>query len=126
MPTLKRVEAFIAKVETNKHAEAIEEFYAENASMQENQTKPRIGKRNLVEHERKVLAATKKVTSTCMEPALINGEQVVIKWKFQFIWLNDTITEIEEVAFQLWENGYIIKEQFYYDPAQMIPKKMSK
>lgn len=126
MPTSKRVEDFIAKVETNKHAEAMEAFYAENASIQENQTKPRIGKVNLIENERNLLAQAKKVNSKCIRPVLINGDHVVIKWKFQFIWLNDTITEIEEVAFQLWEDEHILQEQFFYDPAQMVPKKLPK
>ncbi len=126
MPTQKRVEAFIAKVETNDHTAAIEAFYAENASIQENQTKPRIGKGNLIEHEKKMLAAAKKVSSKCIKPVLINGDHVVIKWKFQFIWLNDMVTDIEEVAFQLWENDHILKEQFFYDPAQMKPKTIAK
>ena len=37
MPTPATLERFIARVEESKHVEAIEEFYTENASMQENQ-----------------------------------------------------------------------------------------
>jgi hypothetical protein len=36
MPSPEVLNSFIAKVETNEHAEAIEQFYAANASMQEN------------------------------------------------------------------------------------------
>jgi len=37
MPNVGTLEAFIARVEQNAHAEAVEEFYTENSSMQENQ-----------------------------------------------------------------------------------------
>ena len=36
MPTRERVQAFIAEVEAGRFVEAIEGFYAENASMQDN------------------------------------------------------------------------------------------
>ena len=38
MPTTETLESFIARVEQNAHAEAVEEFYTEDASMQENQS----------------------------------------------------------------------------------------
>jgi hypothetical protein len=38
MPTAETLQRFIARVEANAHAEAIEEFYSANASMQENQS----------------------------------------------------------------------------------------
>ena len=53
MPTTATLERFIARVESNAHAEAIEEFYTENASMQENNAAPRIGRDALVAHFRR-------------------------------------------------------------------------
>ena len=47
MPTPDTLEQFIARVEQNAHAEAIEEFYTENSSMQENQAAPRTGGRSM-------------------------------------------------------------------------------
>jgi hypothetical protein len=40
MPTAATLERFIARVEQNAHAEALEEFYTMDASMQENQSRP--------------------------------------------------------------------------------------
>lgn len=122
MPTLQTVEKFIAKVESNKHDEAIEEFYTSDASMQENQSEPRVGRANLVENERKVLDRVKSMISTCIHPFFIHGDYVVIKWRFRFEWLNGTSTEIEEISYQYWENELIAKEQFFYDPSQRIAK----
>ena len=48
MPTADTLERFIARVEQNAHAEAIEEFYTSAASMQENQSAPRVGRDTLV------------------------------------------------------------------------------
>ena len=107
MPTLKRVEEFISKVETNKHDEAIEQFYTEDASMQENNSKPFTGKVNLVEKERNVLKKTKSVHSECIRPIFIKDDFVVIRWKFRFDWLDGTITEMEELAYQRWNKEFI-------------------
>jgi hypothetical protein len=41
MPTLENLERFIARVEQDAHAEAVEEFYAPDAFPQENQERPR-------------------------------------------------------------------------------------
>ena len=88
MPTTATLERFIARVESNAHAEAIEEFYTENASMQENNAAPRVGRDVLVAGERKVLARAASVTSTCMRPVFVNGDHVVIRWVFEFEWLD--------------------------------------
>ena len=46
MPTPETLERFIARVEENVHVEAVEKFYTANASMQENQSAPRLGRDN--------------------------------------------------------------------------------
>jgi len=55
MPTPETLEKFIARVEENAHAEAIEEYYTVNASLQENQATPRVGRDAHVAHERQIL-----------------------------------------------------------------------
>ncbi len=122
MPSLETVERFIAMVEDNKHDTAIEEFYTENASMQENQGEPRIGRDILVEGERKVLMGVKSMSSKCIRPVFINGDNVVIRWVFSFAWKNDTGTTMEEIACQRWEGERIAEETFFYDPAQRTAK----
>ena len=118
MPSDDILERFIARVEQNVHADAIAEFYAPNASMQENQSPPRVGRDALVEHERKVLARTRSVSSKCIRPVFVNGDYVVIRWRFQLDWLDGTFTRMEELAYQRWEGELITEETFFYDPAQ--------
>ena len=123
MPTSETLERFIARVEENAHAEAIEEFYTPNASMQENQKPPRVGRDNLVTCERAVLAKARSVTSACIRPVFVSGDKVVVRWVFNFEWPDDTATRMEELAYQRWEGERIAEETFFYDPSQTAPRK---
>ena len=122
MPSNETLERFIARVEQNAHAEAIVEFYAEGASMRENQAAPRVGRDVLVANERKVMARARSVKSSCIRPVLVNGDNVVVRWVFEFTWLDGRATRMEEIAYQRWENDRIIEEQFFYDPSQLIAR----
>jgi hypothetical protein len=124
MPTVETLERFIARVEANAHVEAVEEFYTEHASMQENQSTPRIGRDAHVANERNVLSKTKTLTSRCIRPIFVSGDRVVVRWMFRFEWLNGTATHMEELAYQRWEGERIAEETFFYDPAQRVPKKL--
>ena len=121
MPSPETLERFIARVEANAHAEAIEEFYAVDATMQENQSAPRSGRDALIANERRVLARARTVSSKCVRPVLVNGDRVVIRWVFRFEWLDGTVTRMEELAWQRWEGERIAEETFFYDPAQLVP-----
>lgn len=123
MPTTETIERFIARVEENAHAEACEEFYTADSSMQENQSPPRIGRDAHVANERKVMARAKSVSSTCVRPVFIHEDRVVIRWIFYFEWLDGTVTHMEELAYQRWEGECIAEETFFYDPAQRVPAK---
>ena len=123
MPTPQTLESFLARVEANQHVEAIEAFYTEQASMQENLGAPRVGRAALMASEAKVMARAQSVTSTCVRPVLVNGDHVVIRWIFQFEWLDGSSTRIEELAWQRWEGERIAQETFFYDPGQRRPER---
>jgi len=121
MPSNQTLERFITRVESNAHAEAIEEFYTPDASMRENFAEPRRGRDNLVATERSVLERTKSVKSKCVRPVFAQGNQVVIRWVFELAWKDGRRTRIEELAYQRWDGERIAEEQFFYDPAQLKP-----
>jgi len=66
MPSRERLNEFIAVVEAGDHAGAIERYYTEDASMQENAGPPRVGRELLVAHERGVLARMSHVYSKAL------------------------------------------------------------
>ena len=121
MPSAETLQRFVARVCENAHAEAIEEFYTEGASMRENLGVPRVGRDTLVANERRVLARAKSVRSTCVKPVFVDGPLVVIRWVFEFEWNDGRKTRVEELAYQRWEGERIVEEQFFYDPAQLVP-----
>jgi hypothetical protein len=121
MPSPQTLERFVARVESNAHAEAIEEFYAEDSSMRENGAPPRRGRDALAAHERKVLSRMRTVRSQCVGPVFVNGDHVVIRWVFEFEALDGKRTRIEELAYQRWEGERVAEETFFYDPAQLVP-----
>jgi hypothetical protein len=122
MPSQDILERFIARVEENKHAEALEEFYLEDASLQENHGEPRVGRAEAVAHEHKIFARAKSVFSKCVRPVFVNGDKVVIRWQFRFEWLDGSVMEMEEIAYQRWVGDKVAQEQFFYDPAQRLAK----
>ena len=122
MPAAETLERFIARIEENAHVEAIEEFYTKDASMQENQSPPRVGRDLLMARERAVLAKARSVQSTCVRPVFVSGDNVVVRWVFDFKWLDGTKMRLEELAYQRWEGERVAQETFFYDPAQRAPK----
>jgi hypothetical protein len=123
MPSPETLERFVARVESNAHVEAIEEFYTEGASMQENFEPPRVGRDTLVAHERRALSMAASVYSECVRPVFVNGDHVVIRWIFEFTGHDGSKRRIEELAYQRWVGERIAQEQFFYDPRQFAPRK---
>jgi hypothetical protein len=90
--------------------------------MQENQSPPRVGRDVLIARERAVLAKARSVQSKCVRPVFVNGDNVVVRWIFDFEWLDGTKTRMEELAYQRWDDDRIVEETFFYDPSQLTPK----
>jgi ketosteroid isomerase-like protein len=122
MPSPATLEAFIARVVSGAHAEAIEEFYTPDSTMQENQSPPRVGSDANAANERRVLAKVRSVHTTCVRPVFVNGDHVVIRWIFRFDRMDGSVMQMEELAWQRWEGERIAEETFFYDPAQTVPK----
>jgi hypothetical protein len=125
MPSPGTIEAFVAMVERNEHVQAIEAFYAPEASMQENDSAPRKGRELLAANEARVLARMRTVKSTCVRPVFVDGAFVVIRWIFEFEALDGKRTRIEELAYQRWEGDKVAEEKFFYDPKQLQPREES-
>ncbi len=119
MPSRAIVDAFVARVLSGAHAEAIEEFYAEDASMQENLDPPRVGRDKLVAGERATLARFKGVRTFIVGAPMVDGDVVMINWVFEFDKPDGGVLRIDEIARQEWRGDKIQRERFYYDPKQM-------
>jgi len=122
MPTAETLARFIARVEQGAHVEAIEAYYHADATMQENMAAPRVGRDALVANEARALSRARSVHSKCIGPVFVNGDHVVIRWHFRFEGHDGTVRDLEELAYQRWQGERILAEQFFYDPAQFVPR----
>jgi ketosteroid isomerase-like protein len=119
MPSRERVAALIARVEQGKYVEALQEFYADEATMQENGNSPRAGLKKLVEHERGVMGAFKEIRTLPVKTWIVDGDYVVINWVFEFTRADGARFRMDELALQRWRGDRVVEERFYYDPAQL-------
>lgn len=117
MPSRARLEEFIVVVETGDHAGAIERYYTEDASMQENAAPPRVGRDLLVAHERGVLARMSHVYSKAVS-SVVEGDNVAIHWIFELTDKTGKVRRVDEVALQEWRGDRIFRERFFYDPSK--------
>src|SRR3954452_18509692 len=101
MPSRALVDEFIAVVESGDHAAAIQRYYTEDASMQENAGPPRLGRDLLVAHERGILARTSNVYSRAMS-SVVKGDRVAVHWVFELTSRSASVHRVDEVAMQEW------------------------
>jgi hypothetical protein len=91
--------------------------------MQENQGPPRVGRDQLVAQERATMARFAQIGTELLEPPLIDGDRVVVRWRFTFTPAQGPAAAMEELALQRWSGERIAQEQFFYDPGQLRPPK---
>src|SRR5262245_56776926 len=116
MPSREIVDEFSAVVESGDHAGAIERYYTEDASMQENAAPPRIGRDRLVAHEKAVLSRMSRVESKCVA-SIVEGNNVALHWNFVMTDKSGKVRRFDEIALQEWHGERIFRERFFYDPA---------
>ena len=120
MPKRQTVQNFIALVEQAHYVEAIQQFYAPDASMQENSQPPRRGRDTLIAYERAVIAACSAMRTLPVDSWLVDGDFVVIHWVFEFTRLSGKIMRIDELTHQRWQGEKIVQERFFYDPVAAL------
>ncbi len=100
-------------LEQGKAMEAFELFYAENVTMQENETEPRSGKDFNREQCGGFVEMVPDLKLSVLRVAY--GDNLSIQ-EVLFDYTNEQGEKIvyPEVAVRQWENGLVVKEKFYY------------
>jgi ketosteroid isomerase-like protein len=119
MPHENTVQAFIALVQAGDYIGALEQFYYPDASMQENNDPPRIGRDTLIQHERQVMSLFSNIVGKCDGEPLVRGDTVAIRWRFAFTAPDGGSLSLDEIALQTWRGDRIAEEKFFYDPKQL-------
>lgn len=119
MPSRMSVESFVSLVELGKYDLAIELYYARNARLQEDPDPHRIGVGAMAKGESRRTTHHSRIEARRAGPYFIEGDNVVIRWIFEFTDGRGGRRRLEELAYQRWQGEHIAEERFYYDPAQM-------
>ncbi len=109
--------AFVDAVVNGDHADAIRDFYHVEASMQENDAEPRKGRDALIKHERAALARVQSIYTHPPSKVLVDGDSVVIVWRFDMTDREGITRRLDEVTLQTWQGDRILIERFVYDSA---------
>ena len=123
MPTRQRVQAFVALVEAARYVEALEGFYHPDASMQDNQDPPRLGRERLIADERATMARFASMKTDPVTDLFIDGDKVVLRWKFTLTTAEGPPMTMEEITLQRWAGDRIAEERFFFDPRQTRPQR---
>jgi hypothetical protein len=54
-----------------------------------------------------------------VQPFLIEGDTVAIRWHFEFEFSDGHSIILDEIAHQRWAGEKMREEKFFYDPKQM-------
>lgn len=110
-----------ALIENGETVKAIELYYAEHVTMQENEEAPRVGKEVNLAQEKKNVAGVKAAKCTLLRQVIDETQGLVFsEWQLIFTYPNDETYQITEISTQEWQNGLIIKEKFYYQKSFLI------
>lgn len=117
MPTRERVQDFIDRMVRHESLELMPDFYAEDATAQENGKPPRVGLQALMANEKKALD---RYTFESVRAAsfVVEGDRVAINWVLEMV-AGGRRFRLDEIAYQEWRGDKIVRERFFYDPAEM-------
>jgi len=102
-------------IEQGKTSEAMEKYYDENVTIQENDAPARTGKLLNLLNENDNIKKVKSIDARLKSYAINEDAEVIFsEWDFRFANLDGSITRLEEVSVQHWANGKIVHERFYY------------
>ena len=118
MPSKDQVTRLVRLVEANRILDAIDEFYDDDVSMQDNLEPPVVGKVANRERERAFFGGITVHRHDALSVA-IDGEQVVIPWLLEFTGGDGKRYRLDQLSHQEWANGRIVRERFYYDSARI-------
>ena len=119
MTTRDQVTRLVRYVEANRILDAIDDFYDDDVSMQDNLEPPVVGKAANRERERAFFGGITVHQNRALSIA-VDGDQAVIHWLFEFTGGDGKRYRMDQLSRQEWKGGRIVRERFYYDSATIV------
>lgn len=109
------VDTLNALITAGRTLEAMERFYADDVTMQENQESPRVGKQACLDHERRLLAQTTSFEALLHRQVVDKTSGLVFsEWTFATTDTAGQSYRLTQVSVQQWSDERIQSEKFYY------------
>jgi ketosteroid isomerase-like protein len=120
LTTQQRVHDLIAYVRQGRILDAIAEFYADEVTMQENANAPTVGKAANLERERGFVDFVREWHEARALSVLVTGNEAAINWRLDYTAADGKRYRYDQIAHQVWRDGRIVSERFYYDPTSQL------
>jgi ketosteroid isomerase-like protein len=97
-----------------KALEAFDRYYHENVVMQENNNEPTVGK--ATNRKREELFFSNIVEFRGAQPlqVTVGDNTTMVLWKYDYTHKERGVRDYTQVSVQTWDDGKIIREQFFY------------
>jgi ketosteroid isomerase-like protein len=99
--------------------EAMNDFYADDVTMQENANPPTVGLKANIEREKQFLSNVKEWKGFEVKGVGGDGDVTFYEAVFDFVTTDNKPAHLEQVSVARWHDGKIVHERFYYDTAGM-------
>jgi hypothetical protein len=96
--------------------EAIQRFYAEDASLQENTEPAIVGKPAILAREAGFLSSVAESKPPVLHSVAIGKDVTFSEWTFDMTLKDGKRVVLHEVARRQWKDGHVIHERFYHPP----------
>ena len=111
-----RLEDLLAYIRTGRIPDAINEFYAEDAAMQENDQPPMVGRKPNLEREKHFLSAVKEWKGFDVTAKGVGDDVTFYETVMDWVATDGKPVHVEQVVVAKWQDGKIIHERFYHNP----------
>jgi ketosteroid isomerase-like protein len=111
-----RLEDLFSYIREGRIIDAINEFYAEYAVMQENSLPPTVGREANLEREKQFLNTVKEWKGFEVTAKSVGEDVTFYETVMDWVTTDGTPVHVEQVVVAKWRDGKIIKERYYHNP----------
>ena len=111
-----RLEDLFFYIREGRILDAINEFYAEDAVMQENNLPPTVGREANFEREKEFLRTVKDWNRFDVNAKGVGEDVTFYETVMDWTPTDGTPVHVEQVVVAQWKDGKIINERFYHNP----------
>lgn len=99
---------------SGKALDAFEKFYHEDVVMQENEAAPTVGKAANLLREKEFFGNITEFRGAEVKGLAIGDNMTAVIWSYDYTHKEWGVKKYTQVSVQHWQDGQIIKEQFFY------------